>query len=116
MQISEQGQKISEIPGVRDAFQLDRDLQPLYESSYRATGLGGIVSVGLKFAENLARLSGQGNLDRVVISSDRERLMVFALNYSVSQKDGPEVFGLLTDPNAQLEVMAEQVAEIVKEG
>ena len=116
MEVLELGQKIDGIPGVRESFQLDRDLQPLYESSHRATALASLVSVGLKFADNLARLSGQGNLDRLVISSDHERLMVFALNNSAGADPVPKVHGLLTEPNTQLEVMAEQIGGLTDRG
>jgi len=109
--------QIDALPGVRDTFQTNRELQPIYESSARATALAGIASVGLKFAGSLAQQSGQGTLDRLTVSSDGERLMIFSLNAGAGtsgETPRPRVFGLLTDPGIHLEVVSDAISELIE--
>ncbi len=107
-------EKIDDLPGVRDTFQTNRELQPIYESSVRATALVEIAAVGLKFAGSLAKQSGQGTLDRITVSSDTERLMIFSLNVKDAETSAPRVFGLLTDPYVHLEMVTDAIGEIIE--
>jgi len=106
--------EIDALPGVRESFQADRNLFPIYESSERATALASIAAVGLKFAGSLAKQSGQGTLDRVTVSSDSERLMIFSLNSKDAKNSGPRIFGVLTDPGVHLEMVSDSVAELLE--
>lgn len=107
-------EKIDALPEVWDSFQTDRELRPIYESSARATSLAGIAAVGLKFAGSLAKQSGQGTLDRVTVSSDSERLIVFSLNIKEEGGSVPRVFGMLTNPSTQLESVWDAFGELIE--
>lgn len=118
-------EQIDALKGVKASFQTDRSLQSIYESAPRATDLASLTAVGLKFADSLARSSGQGTLDRLVVSSDHERLMIFALNPKsgaegqskggrLENGTGPRLFGVLVDASQHVDEVAEKIGKIVE--
>jgi len=97
---------------VTSEFAKHRMTTPLYPDQIDA-----LPGVRDTFQTNLAQQSGQGTLDRLTVSSDGERLMIFSLNAGAGasgETPRPRVFGLLTDPGIHLEVVSDAISELIE--
>ena len=91
---------------VLHSFQATLEFESLHESAPEAGKNLEIAEDCVNTAASILARSGVGGLDRLTISSEKERLMIFSMYSDNEVSPGARLFGIATKPEAQVDDIA----------
>ncbi len=105
--------KINEHREIRDSFQTNMDMEPIYSSSAEAEKSAELSERAVSAAQKAVRKAGMHSVDRICATGKDEQFILMGMQSTRSKDPGPRIFGFKTSTKVTPEDMDRFLRDLI---